>query len=667
MDRTKQPILASTVVSATEPGIVRTEPTLLFSAFRLEPDGSLFRGETPIHLPPRELAALRLLVAHAGQIVAPQQIKLSLWGDVHVTSDSVPRCLSSLRALLLPEDCIQTVYKRGYRLLSEVRERDASPLAPLPRLAIPPFITGAGVPEHLGTAVAEVTIARLSNARKPLASVLARDSVFTLAQRGLNAQGIGEALHADLVLVGNLRALISHFRLRIEMIRVADGIQIWAEDFLVERTNPAGLESDLASRLDFRLQSRPLKSGAGGALGSSHAVSGFETRSGIGSLKGRHPEVGTAVPMREDEPYEPGSGIARGNEPLSISAVAASVSENAPGSMRREAYEVFLRGHHEWQTLERHRMQDGLQHLTKAIELDSSLLAAKVDLVHLCVAQSLYGFMSPSTVADLVHRTADSIPGFPHQAGAILPALAWVNFHFDRNLPAALWAFQLSNHLPHDPWVTRVRAMFALSRRLFNEAIVLLRAAIELDPFSPWLNTRLAWALHLDGQALESIEQIEHCCRLFPEHEGTALYGSLILGYSGQPERALQLAKDLVQRQPYFDLAAAVHANALAAAGQTEEARSVLERLQWLSRERFVHRSLTSVAYATLGEFDGAIRELQAANDDRCPWFFQVLADPRLKILHGYLEFQQLEAVLSRMEEAAQNEGGAGNGPGKQA
>ena len=31
---------------------------------------------------------------------------------------------------------------------------------------------------------------------------------------------------------------------------------------------------------------------------------------------------------------------------------------------RREAYELFLRGHHEWQTLQRHRMQDGIQHLT---------------------------------------------------------------------------------------------------------------------------------------------------------------------------------------------------------------------------------------------------------------------------------------------------------------
>jgi len=230
--------------------------SLLFAGFRLEPDGSLFRGKSVVHLPPRELAALRLLLANVGQIVTPSQLKQALWGDVHVTADSVPKCLSSLRARLQPEDCIQTVYKRGYRLMAEVRgaeppDGEAISKLSTPRLAIPPFVSGVGVPEHLGIAVAEETIVRLSNARSPYASILARDSVFTLAARGFTAQQIGEALHADLVLAGTIRAISSQFMLRVEMICVADGVQIWVEDLLVERTRIAELESDLADRLDF--------------------------------------------------------------------------------------------------------------------------------------------------------------------------------------------------------------------------------------------------------------------------------------------------------------------------------------------------------------------------------------------------------------------------------
>jgi DNA-binding winged helix-turn-helix (wHTH) protein len=140
------------------------EPALSFAGFRLEADGSLFRGETLLHLPPRELAALRMLLANAGQIVTPLQLKQALWGEVHVTADSVPKCLSSLRTRLQPDNCIQTVYKRGYRLLAEVRPIHEPSANVLPRLAIAPFTSEFGVPKHLGIAVAEEAIARLCNA-----------------------------------------------------------------------------------------------------------------------------------------------------------------------------------------------------------------------------------------------------------------------------------------------------------------------------------------------------------------------------------------------------------------------------------------------------------------------------------------------------------------------
>ena len=161
----------------------------------------------------------------------------------------------SLRAHFHPDDCIQTVYKRGYRLLAEVRPVDAPTEHALPRLAVAPFTTGTGVPAHLGPSIAEETIARLSNAASPLVSVLARDSTFTLAASGLTAHQIGQMLNADLVLTGTLRALPSQFRLRAEMIRVEDGSQIWVEDLLIARDRTAGLETELAERLFFRLNS----------------------------------------------------------------------------------------------------------------------------------------------------------------------------------------------------------------------------------------------------------------------------------------------------------------------------------------------------------------------------------------------------------------------------
>jgi tetratricopeptide (TPR) repeat protein len=301
-------------------------------------------------------------------------------------------------------------------------------------------------------------------------------------------------------------------------------------------------------------------------------------------------------------------------------------------------------------------MQDGLQSLLRAIDLDPSLIAAKVDLANLCVTQAFHGFMAPSTSADLVRRVAESIPDLPRRAGAMLPALGWINFHFDRNLPAALLAFSLGTSLSHDSWTTYTRTIFALSRHRFAEAIALLRAAIQADPFSPWLHTRLAWALHLDGQRKESVEQIRKILALFPLHQGTGLYGAAILAFNGEAERAVELARGLAKRMPYYDLAPAVHAYTLALAGRQDEARAILERLQWLGRERYLLRSFIPAAYLALGDQTAALAELQAAEEARCPWFFQTLADPRLKTLHGCPEFERMRALLSAMEAEAEQD-----------
>jgi predicted Zn-dependent protease len=195
--------------------------------------------------------------------------------------------------------------------------------------------------------------------------------------------------------------------------------------------------------------------------------------------------------------------------------------------------------------------------------------------------------------------------------------------------------------------------MFLLSRGRIQDAIELLQAAIQLDPYAPWLQSRLAWALHMDGQASESLRQIQITLSLFPEHEFTSLYAAHILAYNGEAEQAQKIAKDLVQRLPFFDPAIAAHAYALACAGRTSEARSTLERLQWLGRERFLIRSFTPAVHVALGDLDAAVEELQAANESRCPWFFQMLADPRLKALHGNSEFERLQFIQSSMEEEA--------------
>jgi TolB-like protein/tetratricopeptide (TPR) repeat protein len=575
----------------------------LFGVFRLEADGRLYRGETPIALSPLELKALQVLLAHAGRVVSPAQMRQALWGDQRVASASLADCISSLRVHLDPHASVETVYKRGFRLTAEQRPRGAGHVPAPPRLAILPLSADLGVPEYLGLAIAEETGAQLSRARHAVASIVAQDSVFTLARRGLSPQEIGSMLQADLVLTGTLRARPSHFRLEVRMIRVSDGKHLWMEDLLIKRDRLAGLERELADRVTFRLQ-----------------------------------EGGLSI----------------------FAEVSPAEADNDP--VRLEAWEIYQQAHQEWRTVERHHMQDAGRRLSRAIELDPLLLAARVDLANLCVAQAILGFMQPTNAAGMVKHATATNHVFALTPEAMLPALGWVNFHVDRDLRAAVRAFSLSAHLPHDPGVTLARSMFALSRHRMDEAIDILRSAIRLDPWSPWLNGRLIWALHLAGQAAESVAQAEETMARFPEHMLAGIYGSIVLASNGvlacngDSARAVQISREIAQKSPYSDLATAVYAYALACAGEETEARHHLERLQWLSQERYVLQSFTAAVSVVLGEHDAALEQLRAAERVRCPWFFQMLADPRLKPLHGRDEFKAMQGILHRMEDAARAE-----------
>jgi TolB-like protein len=163
------------------------------------------------------------------------------------------------------------VYKRGYRFTIPItlpspplRLEQARPVAyenlrvltvSPPRLAILPLLSGPDVPPALGVEIAESTIQRLSRMRVPIALLMARDSVFAMAAEGATALQTGTALKAQLALAGSITALPTHLRIRVEMIRVADGVQLWIDDFLVPRAG-ISVETEAARRVAIAIRSR---------------------------------------------------------------------------------------------------------------------------------------------------------------------------------------------------------------------------------------------------------------------------------------------------------------------------------------------------------------------------------------------------------------------------
>ncbi|HEY4763551.1 MAG TPA: winged helix-turn-helix domain-containing protein [Candidatus Sulfotelmatobacter sp.] len=92
------------------------ETAYRFGDFALYPrDRLLKRGAASIALQPKGFDALLCLVRGAEHMVSKQELRQTLWPDVHVSERNLTNLIVSLRKILGP-DAIKTVSKHGYRL-----------------------------------------------------------------------------------------------------------------------------------------------------------------------------------------------------------------------------------------------------------------------------------------------------------------------------------------------------------------------------------------------------------------------------------------------------------------------------------------------------------------------------------------------------------------------
>jgi Tol biopolymer transport system component/DNA-binding winged helix-turn-helix (wHTH) protein len=128
--------------------LIRTymTPMLVFGEYRFDPaNGILSRGGEELPLPPRAVAVLSRLLRDPGTVVSKQELLDSVWDGAYVTETSLSEAVGLLRQALRDPahepSYIQTVHRRGYRFIAEVREENgraprettfAPPPAPAP-------------------------------------------------------------------------------------------------------------------------------------------------------------------------------------------------------------------------------------------------------------------------------------------------------------------------------------------------------------------------------------------------------------------------------------------------------------------------------------------------------------------------------------------------------
>jgi len=208
---------------------------------------SLTRGSETIHVEPKMMQVLALLVQHKGQVLSKEEITRIVWPDTFTTDQSLYRCISELRKILSDDEksprFIQTVAKGGYRL-------NVSPTPPeicsCPRLrqaglavtgrvvgsiAVLPFadMTQEKDLEYFCKSIAEEIINRLSQMKE--LRVASQGSSFLFRSKTEDPRKIGEQLNVCAVIEGSVQREGKCLRITAQLICALDNCHIWSERY----------------------------------------------------------------------------------------------------------------------------------------------------------------------------------------------------------------------------------------------------------------------------------------------------------------------------------------------------------------------------------------------------------------------------------------------------
>ncbi|NWA09818.1 winged helix-turn-helix domain-containing protein [Pseudomonas gingeri] len=192
-----------------------------FGEWILQSDGTLLRNGKGVHLPPKELQVLRLLLGSAGRLVTKDSLLDCVWRGCDAAEESLTRCIYALRKLLGEgRGYIATVYGKGYRFVGAVAPLQAS-LAECPTassLAVLPF---RHTDDMAALDLQDATIRQLK---------AAFDGTLRILPAGLMVPGPGpgdtrqllERLAPDYYISGRFYARGDRMELSVELIRGND-------------------------------------------------------------------------------------------------------------------------------------------------------------------------------------------------------------------------------------------------------------------------------------------------------------------------------------------------------------------------------------------------------------------------------------------------------------
>jgi TolB-like protein/Tfp pilus assembly protein PilF len=457
--------------------------------------------------------------------------------------------------------------------------------APPEGIAVMPFVSMSQDvdDEHLADGIAEEIINAL--AQMPGLKVAARTSAFSFKGRNVDLKEVAVRLGVRRVLEGSLRRSGKQLRVTAQLINAADGYHLWSEKYDREMTDIFAIQDDIAQAIAAR----------------------------ISTSTGDH-----SVNIREEH-----------------------FTDNI------NAYQLYLKGKWCWARAGEH-FEEGTRLVDEARKLDSQFAQAHAWFAIMQTYVAFFGYGKGSEVRDSAFEAAETALScndqlaICHEAMAIVRQYLFYDWegtekHYRRALEiapgdavAASWAGVFLHRFPEHA----------------DEALVLCRRSVTLDPLSGDHNSILAWVLWAYGEFDEALEYTRNARQLDPFFPGAYAGEAGILTSQGKHEDAIELcaeAPDPVKADPLFMCLAAW---SFGKAGRVEQAREYVAAMNQRRNSGYFGAAYLSVGYLGIGDLQSALDWAGKAVDEH---------DGLITYAVNMAPFRELEddpgfqAVLKRM------------------
>ncbi len=310
-----------------------------------------------------------------------------------------------------------------------------------------------------------------------------------------------------------------------------------------------------------------------------------------------------------------------------------------------EAYKFYLSGRQQWNKRTEAGIKKAIDYFKQAIDKDPGYALAYAGLAdsYNLLGFAEYGTLPPKEAFPEAKRAAQKAIELNGGFAEAHASLAVVKMSFDWDWPGAEKEFLRALELnPNYPTALSWYGLYLDRMGRFEEGLLKIKRAQELDPLAVGVNVSVGWHLYTTHDYDQTIKQYQKMI----ESDSSLAVTHWLLGRAYVQKAMYQEA--ITQFQTAITLSdgnarfRTSLGHALALSGKKAEAQQILDELKKLSAQQYVSAADIAFIHIGLGEKDQAFAWLDQAVAEHSNWLIWLKVEPLFNSLRSDPRFTAL-------------------------